>query len=187
MPDQPEPMTAETFAMLVDPPGKRLELVRGQVVERSLALGDQGVAAAHLAGLLGAHVWEHPLGTIFAATGFILERNPDTVRSPALAFVRAARIAPGAIGPGFVPIAPDLAVEVIATHEAGAYIEDKVLIWLNAGVRLVWVVHPERREIVVLRAGRIPSVLTVSDLIDGEDVVPGFTCPVAQVFGARAS
>jgi Uma2 family endonuclease len=71
-----EQVTEEEFAMLADPPGKRLELVRGQVIERPLALADQGVAAACLGALLGTYVREQRLGVIFAATGVLLERDP---------------------------------------------------------------------------------------------------------------
>ncbi len=177
-----EVITTAAFARLADPPGKRLELVRGHVLERSLAFADQGMAAGRLGALLGSYVREHRLGEVFVATGFLLARNPDTVRSPALAFIRAHRITSGIIGPWYVPVAPDLTIEVIAAHEAGEYIDAKARMWLDAGVRSVWVVYPARREVTLHRPRQRIVTLSTSDAVDGEDVVPGFVLPVAAIF-----
>jgi len=185
MAHHPGLLTAEEFAALPDPDGMRLELVRGRALARPLAFGDQGIAAGRLGALLGADVEQRRLGTMFAATGFLLGRGPDTVRTPALAFIRFSRVIGDVIGPWYVPIAPDLAVEVISSAEVGGYIDEKVRMWLDAGVRLVWAVYPTRREVVAHRPGRPASTLTLSDAVDGGDVVPGFSCPVAQIFGVK--
>ena len=141
-----------------------------------------------LGGLLTHYILTHDLGEVYAAeTGFLIERNPDTVRAPDFAFIAKERVTPETDAATWVPVMPDLVVEVVSSGDRDSEVATKVQMWLDAGVRLVWVVYPQRREVVIHRPGRPPEVLAVTDTIDGEDVVPGFSCPVAQVFGVRAN
>jgi Uma2 family endonuclease len=180
-------LTAEELAALPTE-GLRLELVRGELVAMPPTQGNHGTPAMRLGGLLTHHILTHDLGEVYAAeTGFLIERNPDTVRAPDFAFIAKERVTPETDAPTWVPVAPDLVVEVVSSGDRESEVVIKVQMWLDAGVRLVWVVYPQRREVVVHRPGRPPAVLAVSDTISGEDVVPGFSCPVAQVFGVRPS
>jgi Uma2 family endonuclease len=127
---------------------------------------------------------ECQLGEVFAAeSGFLLARNPDTVRAPDFAFIQASRTVPEATAANWIPVMPDLVVEVVSSSDWPLEIAEKVRMWRDAGVRLVWVVYPTRRAIEEHRPQQAPVTLAASDQLDGGDVVPGFTLPVVRVFG----
>lgn len=163
-------------------PGKQVELVRGQLVVREPPGTWHGAIAATLAYLLSDFVRRHGLGTVFAQdTGFKIASDPDTVRAPDVAFVgreRAVLIRPR----GYAEVAPDLLAEILSPDDRPAEMLAKVADWLAAGTKIVWVVDPERREVRVYRQDGSLSVLGSGRSLDGEDVLPGFTCPLVQVF-----
>ncbi len=180
-------LTAEDLAALPTE-GLRLELVRGELVAMPPTQGNHGTSAMRLGALVGHYILTHDLGEVYAAeTGFLIERNPDTVRAPDFAFIAKERVTPETDAPTWVPVAPDLVMEVVSSGDRESEVATKVRMWLDAGVRLVWVVYPQRREVEIHRLGHPAEALAVSDTISGEDVVPGFTCPVAVVFGERPS
>ena len=121
------------------------------------------------------------LGTTYAAeTGFLLSRNPDTVRAPDVAFVRAGR--PPAPGRGYYLGAPDLAVEVLSPDDRPGYVADRVAEWLEAGAQAVWVVDPRIRKVTVHESNRDPRVLDERASVSGGDLLPGFELAVATIF-----
>jgi len=137
----------------------------------------------HLTTSLAQHVRAHHLGTVYAAgTGFQLAADPDMVRAPDVAFVCRERVIEIGDVEGYWPGAPDLAVEVVSPHDTYTEVEEKVCDWLEAGARMVVVVNPRRRLITVYRSLTNIVVLTDQDTLDGSDVVPGWTMPVAAVF-----
>ena len=173
-------MTADELLHL-NLPDKRTELVRGVLVVREPAGYRHGEVAANIAFVVEAFVRPRALGRVLAAeTGFKLESNPDTVRAPDVAFIRADRV-PVPPPRGFPPIAPDLAVEVLAPDDRPGEVLAKVGDWLDAGSQLIWVVDPIRRLARVYRADGSESLLAESEALDGEDVLPGFSCPLAEV------
>ena len=140
-----------------------------------------GDVAMSLALVIGQFVRNHNLGRVLAAeTGFKLFTNPDTVRAPDVAFVRHDRI-PDPPPRGFAPFAPDLAVEVLSPDDRRGEVLEKVADWLSAGTRLIWEIDPERRVARAYRADGTMSLLSESDLLDGEDVLPGFRCPLREI------
>lgn len=163
-------------------PGKLVELVRGQLVVSEPPGTRHGAIAANLAYYLGDFVRRHKLGIVFAQdTGFKITSDPDTVRAPDVAFVgrdRAAQIPPR----GYADLAPDLLAEILSPGDVTAEVLAKVADWLAAGTRLVWLVDPQRPEVRVYRRDGSLSILGENDSLEGEDVLPGFTCPLAQVF-----
>ncbi len=175
-------MTAEELYLLPES-AERWELVRGEL--RRMAPGNpaHGYRANNAAYLLTAYARDHGLGHVYTAdTGFILARRPDTVRAPDVAFVRAERIPPeGEPETSFWAIAPDLAVEVVSPSESKKDMEEKVADYLGAGTRLVWALHGRTRTATVYRPGRRPQPLTEDDQLDGEDVLPGFSCRVGDL------
>ena len=175
-----ELMTAdELFATRV--PNKRTELVRGVLVVREPAGFRHGVVSAALTRLLGAHVATHGLGVVVAAeTGFTLERDPDTVRAPDVAFVGQERL-PDPDARGYAALAPDLVVEVLSPDDRPGEVLRKVSEWLTAGSRLVWVVDPAHRLARVYRADGSETVVAEADALDGEDVVAGFSCRLGEI------
>lgn len=160
---------------------KRTELVRGRLVVREPAGFRHGVIAMELARRLADFVKTHSLGVVVAAeTGFKLFSNPDTVRAPDVGFIRADRV-PHPLPRGYADIAPDLAVEVLSPDARAGEVLAKVSDWLTAGCRLVWVVDPDRRIARVYRADGSESFVSDDAALDGEDVLPGFTCRVESV------
>lgn len=165
------------------PGGQRRELVKGELRTMAPAGFEHGRVIMKLAKLLVIHVDDNRLGVILGAeTGFALARHPDTVRGADVAFVASSRIPAGAHPLGYWEGAPDLAVEVVSPHDLLEDVEDKVDEYLNAGARLVWVVNPKRRTVTVHHPGSKLMILRELDVLDGEDVVPGFSCKVADIF-----
>ena len=162
-------------------PDKRTELVRGRLVVREPAGAPHGWVAAQLTGELFCFLRETPLGEVYAAeTGFTLHRHPDTVRAPDVAFVTAARV-PLLGTDGFGEVAPDLVVEVLSPDDRKGMVATKVGHWLGAGARLVWVIDPRKHTAVVHRADGSTTSLARDGVLDGEDVLPGFSLPLARV------
>ena len=176
------PTSAEQLLQLREP-GFRHELVRGELRRMSNAGWWHGAVAIRIGARLQTHADRHDLGLVFAAeTGFLLERNPDTVRSPDAAFVRTARI-PRAWSRGYFDGAPDLAVEVTSPNDTASAIDEKARSWLASGTLLVWVIDPETQAVRVYRPSAIED-LQPTDTLRGEHVLPGFELPIAELFPA---
>ena len=162
-------------------PDKRVELVRGLLVVRELPGMRHARVAMDLALALGAHVRAAALGRVYAEAGFKLASNPDTVRGPDIAFISRGRI-PDPEPTGFAGFAPDLVAEVISPGDRAGEVLAKVADWISAGTRVVWVLDPARRVARVYRADGTEQILTADESLDGGDVVPGFSCPVGEIF-----
>jgi Uma2 family endonuclease len=176
-------LTAEEFAAL-PLAGLRSELIAGELRTTPPTFEDHGETTMRLSVILGQYVLGQRLGKLYAAeTGFLIARNPDTVRAPDIAFIRQSRLSGTRSAPRWVPIVPDLVVEVTSSNDRPAEVDAKVAMWLAAGVRLVWVVHPQSRTVEIHRPGAPVITLTEADTLDGADVVPGFTAPIADIFG----
>ncbi len=161
----------------------RCELVRGELTMMSPAGFEHGRIELAIGRLLGNFVAQHSLGVVLGAeTGFQIARDPDTVRGPDVAFVRSDRV-PSTGVLGFFQGPPDLAVEVLSPGDRAGEVNAKVHDWLDAGCRMVWVADPQTRTVTVYRSRREVEVLGAGDTLSGGDVVPGFTSPIAQIFG----
>lgn len=179
-------LTIEEFERLPDLDASRLELVRGRLVREPPA----GFEHSHSGFDLGAKLWlyvrERGLGMVAGADGgFILAEDPPTVRAPDVSFVVRARIPASGPPRGYFPGAPDFAIEIVSPSNTSREIDEKVTDYLEAGARLVWVVWPGSRTVVVHRRGREPRTYMVGDELDGEDVVPGFRIAVGEIFEAN--
>lgn len=175
-------LTIEEFADLPDD-GWRLELVRGHVVREPPAGIDHGGISALIVTALVEFVGERKLGRVMTAeSGFVLSEEPPTVRVPDVSFLRADRL--DFDTRGFAPFAPDLAVEVLSPSNTVSEIHDKVLDYLDAGTRLVWVVDPASRTVTVYRSRDEIRLLRADDEIGGANVLPGFRRRVAELFGS---
>ncbi len=165
------------------PPEGRWELIDGELVEMSPSGGDASFIGGWIHTLLSNHVVPRRLGRVYPAdASFVLFPGREIVRSPDVAFVRAERVPPPEQHAGFLRLAPDLVVEVVSPYDRPGEIAAKAAMWLEAGVRLVWVVDPPTRTFAVHAPGRAVQVLTEGDELDGEDVVPGFRVAVADLF-----
>lgn len=163
----------------------RCELVRGELVMMTPAGFNHGRVASKLALLVGRFVSDHDLGiTLAAETGFLISKDPDTVRAPDLAFLGKERLneAPES---GFFPGAPDLAVEVVSPSDRSADVQDKVQGWLAAGAVQVWVVDPGTRTVSIHRGRGSAAVVTVfgeHDQLAAGEPLPGLRLRVADIF-----
>lgn len=127
---------------------------------------------------LANHVRARELGVVYAAeTGFTLARHPDTVRAPDVAFVRRERL-PTPEPVGFPDLPPDLVVEVLSPDDRPGELLAKIADWLAAGTRLVWVIDPDRRVARVYRHDGAETIVAADQALDGEDLLPGFSCPL---------
>ena len=177
-------LTADDLLRL-DAEGVRGELIRGELSETMPAGHRHGKIITKLIVRLGAFIEPRELGTLVASdSGVWLERDPDTVREPDIAFISAEKIPLDADIPGYAEEVPDLVVEVVSPSDRRAAINDKALMWLRYGARLVWVVRPDVRAVDVHREGSPVVALGENDTLDGMDVIPGFSCPVRDIFGA---
>lgn len=174
-------MTAEELERMEDD-GYRYDLIDGELIRMSPAGRRQGKVEVTFTVHLWNFVNQGNLGEVYGAeTGFILARNPDVVLGPDVSFVRSDRLPPDELE-GFLPLAPDLAVEVISPSDRRGQIERKVAKYVDAGVPVLVLVYPRRRTIVVYRPGRPPQTLHEGESFDGGDLLPGFRLPVAEIF-----
>lgn len=174
-----KPVTAAELAALPDD-GNRYELVKGDLRMAPPPGSEHGLITMNLAGPLHQHVKSNKLGVVFASeTGFQLAHDPDTVRAPDIAFVRAERVKRTI---GYLSGAPDLVVETLSPGDRISEVEEKVAAWLDGGARLVWVLSPKLHTVTVYRSLTDVLMLTEKDTLGGGDVVPGFEIKVAEVF-----
>jgi Uma2 family endonuclease len=167
--------------------GQKYERVDGQI-RVSPAGFRHGAVIVRLTIRLGAFVAEHGLGHVVeSSTGFRWPGRhadrPDNVRSPDVSFVAAGRLPDEREPEGFAALAPDLAVEVLSPGDRRGDVMEKVGEYLDVGTRLVWVIDPEKRTAAAYRSLTDVRVLAEGDSLDGEDVVPGFVCPLKDVLG----
>ena len=170
----------ELFNMPDD--GYRYELVRGELRKMAPTGGEHGWIESDINGSLIPYVKANNLGRTFGGnTGFFLERGPDHVRAPDVAFVRRERVE--AIGRQirYWPEAPDLAIEVISPDDRYTEVNEKVADWLTAGTRMVVVVNPRNRTVNVHTPDNTVT-LKIGDTLDGGDVVPGWQMPLTDIF-----
>ncbi|MET0396185.1 MAG: Uma2 family endonuclease [Longimicrobiaceae bacterium] len=176
------PVTADELLRMPDD-GFRYELVRGEIRKMTPAGGEHGRVGGNLMISLGGYVRAHRLGAVYLAeTGFRLASDPDTVRAPDVSFIRSERVQVLGVVRGYVPGAPDLAVEVVSPGDTYTEVGEKVLQWLDAGTRMVIVVDPWKRWVTVYHSRDDIHVLGEDDVLDGGDVVPGWSMQVGELF-----
>ena len=179
-------MTAEELLLLPDD-NRRHELVAGLEVSEPPASFPHGVIAAEVFIRLSEHVRRHDLGRVVSTeTGFLLARNPDTVRAPDVAFVSRSKMRRAGEVHGYFPGAPDLVVEVLSPSERPADVHSKIGDSLAAGTRIVWVIDPSRRQVRVHRSLLRPSILGEDAMLTGDEVLSGFGIRVSSLFPERS-
>ncbi|MDQ4097210.1 MAG: Uma2 family endonuclease [Actinomycetota bacterium] len=176
------PLTAEDLYDL-PPDDNRYELVEGALRTMPPPGFEHGYLTAKVAANLLAFVDEHLLGQVVAGDpGFVLARGPDTVLAPDVAFVRADRLPAPEHRHRFAELAPDLVVEVVSPSDRPGEVTEKAVRWVEAGVRLTWMVHPDQRMVAVYQPGAAVRLVHEDGELDGGDVLPGFRLAVADLF-----
>ncbi|MCS7072487.1 MAG: Uma2 family endonuclease [Anaerolinea sp.] len=172
--------TVEEFAALPDD-GHFYELVDGRIVAVSPVDPGHCFISARIARLLDSFVDDSGLGCVSVEqAGYAISIDPPVVRAPDVAFIRAERLN-RRIG-AFIEGAPDLVVEVISPSDSAVELSEKIDTYFAAGARLLWVVYPRQRRIVVYQSPLHSEILTEADTLDGGDVLPGFSVPVRKIF-----
>ena len=167
--------------LLEMPDGKHYELIDGVPKEKSM-----GAEADEIAYVIGnsifAFVRQHRLGHIYGSqTGFrCFQKN--RVRKPDVSFVAKGRLKDDKSPKGDIDIAPDLAVEVVSLNDTYEEVAEKIRDYKFAKVKLIWVVSPKTKTVLIRRLDGTCAELDETGTLSGEDVLPGFTCPVAELF-----
>ena len=169
--------------LLTRPDGDAYELVGGELVEREM-----GAKSSYIAGRIYARLdrfcddqhlgWAFPEGTSFQC----FPDDVDKTRRADVSFIRFGRLPREQPPEGHIRLAPDLAVEVVSPNDLAYDVDSKVEDYLHAGVRLVWVVNPMTRTVRVHRSDGPGATLRADDELTGGDVLPGFHCPIRELF-----
>ncbi len=178
-------MTADELGELptyVDGNDHRYELIRGELKILPLNEPAHGIISARITMLVDQYAKKHNSGLFCVATGFIVERNPDTVLGTDIAFISHNRLAAVEDFDSFIPFAPDLAIEVMNSTDTVEAITEKIALYFAAGSRAAWVFNPKRRTVAVYASPTDVHILTEADTLDGGDVLPGFQLSLAKLF-----
>ena len=183
MPVSEKLITAEELWAMPEVPGKRFELVHGELIEVAGSGAEHGAIALNVGSVLRVFVRQHRLGIVSGdSTSYILVRGPDITRIPDVSFVASNRIPEGGVSKAFWPIPPDLAIEIVPPGDSAMELRKKVREYLEAGTRLVWVLWPDERAVTAYPAGAELHEYGSDDELDGGDVLPGFRVRVAEPF-----
>ena len=171
----PTTMTLEEF---LEHDVEGYEYVKGELVPIAPPSREHGEISVNVIHYLYSHVYQQKLGRLYTAeTTF---QVGERTAKPDVAFVSTAQLT-GDKTKGF-SIPPDLAIEVVSPSDVQSRVAEKALAYLDAGTRLVWVIEPVSKTVTVYRSERDIEILTREDTLTGEDVVPGFACPIAHLF-----
>jgi Uma2 family endonuclease len=167
--------------------GRPLEIVDGQLLERRDMGAEADAVGCILVGKIQAHAGEGKLGLCFAGQcGYqkIFPNDPKRLRYPDVSFVRSGRL-PGNKPPrGHVEISPDLIAEVVSPNDTAEDIEQRLMDFLGAGVPLAWIIYPRTKQVYVFHQGPASLRLGEGDVLEGEDVLPGFSLALKDLFAA---
>jgi Uma2 family endonuclease len=167
--------------LLTMPDGDQYELFDGALVERP-----GGCLAGWVAGRLMIHIGNHnrrrPSGWVTGGSQYLLLPDRAIVRRPSVSFVRFGRFRDEQLPTGYALLAPDLAAEVTSPDSLYEKVDQRIEEYVDAGIRLIWVISPENHTVRVYRADGSSGSLRENDELDGEDVLPGFRCPVRDLF-----
>lgn len=173
--------------LLARPDRDLFELVNGELVERNMGWQSSRIGM-DLGILLGIHVRQHNLGWMNGADAAYqcyedaLPEDPDRIRKPDVSFISLDRLRPEDEPEGYCEIVPDLVVEVVSPNDTIYDLSLKIDEYRKAGVKLIWVVVPNTKTVTVHRLDGSTQELRESDELSGEDVVPGFRCPITEIF-----
>ena len=153
------------------------EYFKGELVPMPSPTMEHGEITVNIATLLRQHIREHQLGLYATETTFPIGKSGS---KPDVAFLSKEHVPENKRQAS--PVPPDLAVEIVSPSDTSYDVEEKALEYLEAGTRMVWVIHPVTRTVTIYRTPTDIKILTINDTLTGEDVVEGFQCTVAEIF-----
>lgn len=175
-------MTASEFERIAARLGP-CELVRGEVLELSPGGLSHGGISANLAILLGNWARRTRRGRVFVnETGLITEREPDTVRGGDVVYYSYRRLPKRKTPEGFSDVPPELVVEVVGKGQGWRQMMTKAGEYFRMGVDRVWIIDPKRRRLAVLHPDTEPDVLMGAAEVSDPEILPGFSCSLADIF-----
>jgi Uma2 family endonuclease len=183
MSDNDIPAVIEPEDLLRMPNGNHYELIDGRPKEKPV-----GAESDEIGGLLltqfNIFIRPKKLGRAYASqTGFqCFPGKPKLVRMPDTSFVSAGRLPNDRSPEGYIKVAPDIAVEVISPNEMYEEVEEKVAEYRSAGVKLIWIISPKSKTVMIRRLDGTCAEVGETGTLSGENVLPGFTCTVAELF-----
>lgn len=167
-------------AEIVLDPEKEYEIVNGQPEEKEMAGARHSRVGVRLIRRLAAFVEDNELGEIYGPDATFM--IGDNQRLPDVSFVAAARIPADGDPEGRWEIAPDLAVEVVSPNDVWAKVHGKVLEYFAAGVKQVWLISPEHKNVFVFDSPTKTTILDEESELRSEALLPSFSCPVSELF-----
>ena len=178
-------LTADEFFDFCCENDGRFELVKGEVVELAPVNDEHSGIASNINFSFGLYSRRYDFGQAGIEAGYRVRSGPDTVRGPDVSFRLVPRES-GRQAVGFLSGAPDIAVEVVSPSNRAAQVERKVWECLDAGAQRVWVVYPDTgravRHVLVYRSGGTVVTYNGDDVITDEELLPGFSLPLAEIF-----
>ena len=169
--------------LLAMPDSSSIELVNGELVEKPVS-ALSALVEIRLSTKLQNFCDAPKTAVVLSSTNGIqcFPDQPNKVRKPDISVYMNERFTRAHLMEGFVSIAPDLAVEVVSINEEVADLNEKIEEYLAAGAALVWVIDPENEIAIVHRKDGSIAKLHKNDELSGEDILPGFTCKLAELF-----
>lgn len=184
--DRPALMTTEDLLALPDD-GKERWLIRGELREKEMTRRNRGHSRVEgkMAYLL--HKWMDerpgPRGEVLVGeAGVRLRRNPDTTVGIDVAYISPQTADADPTESRFLDGVPVLVVEILSPSDSHEEVSEKVASYLDAGVKLAWVIDPRFKTITVYRADAEPELFNVTRTISGDPHLPGFQVAVREVF-----
>ena len=175
-------LTAEDLLRLHSQ-GVKGELIKGVLHETVSAGAQHSFIAVRLLGAMGLYARRRRLGWVGGTDGGVLvERSPDTVREPDGYFVAGEWEPVEEDTDRYLEVVPDLVVEIVSPSDSDADVREKIAMWLELGVSMALEVRPASQTITVHRPGVPALTLTGDDVLDGGDVLPGFSLPLSEIF-----
>jgi Uma2 family endonuclease len=172
--------TLEEYERLEEPDEYRSELVRGMLVREPPPGLPHGRTQTLLARHLDHFVEEHGLGIVATEVGVVIDERGPTVLAPDVVFVSRGRL-PAPLPAGFLRMAPDLAVEIVSPRNTVSEVQEKVLMYLDAGTRMVWIVDPRSRTATVYRSRHDVEIVAEGEVLEGGDILPGLRLPLSGI------
>ena len=174
-------MTADEFCFKHG--GDYVELIMGVVQELPVPYPKHGLVCSEMAFHLMSYVKAHDIGRVMSNDSFVqTQRGPDTVRGADIGYWSYERLPKGAIPDGLLASPPDLVIEVRSPSDRWTKVIEKMLEYLNAGVRVVIVLDPKTATACVYRPDELQQIFDNGDDLTISDVLPGFSVPVKRLF-----
>jgi Uma2 family endonuclease len=179
--DAPTRITPDDLLRMSD--NNSLELIDGRIVEKHVSALSSEIEAS-ISSCIGYFLRTNPVARVYASSlGYRCFSDHDMIRKPDFTVIRIERLARlSNPNPGYMPIVPDLAVEVISTNDTVSEINEKLHVYQDARFPLIWIVDPESKMITVHELGAKPYIRVADDEISAENALPGFSCKVADLF-----